>query len=107
MKPFPMLPFGSSTRAYGHTGTGGSFGYADPDRAVGYAYVTNRAGFSVLTDRRELALRRATWRRTAHGVGRRGADTLIARTPAIPTIRDGRVPRPPHSEIRHPPFTTR
>ena len=59
MKPFPMLPFGSSGRAYGHTGTGGSFGFADPDRGVGYAYVMNRAGFSVPTDRRELALRRA------------------------------------------------
>ena len=45
MKPFPMLPFGSSTRAYGHTGTGGSFGFADPDRGLGYAYVMNRLGF--------------------------------------------------------------
>ena len=59
MKPFPILPFGSSTRAYGHTGTGGSFGFADPDRGLGYAYVMNRAGFSVPTDPRELALRSA------------------------------------------------
>jgi CubicO group peptidase (beta-lactamase class C family) len=59
MKPFPILPFGSSMRAYGHTGTGGSFGFADPDRGLGYAYVMNRAGFSVPTDRRELALRTA------------------------------------------------
>jgi len=59
MKPFAMLPFGSSTSAYGQTGTGGSFGYADPDRGLGYAYVMNRAGFSVPTDPRELALRRA------------------------------------------------
>ena len=59
MKPFPILPFGSSTRAYGHTGTGGSFGFADPDLGLGYAYVMNRAGFSVPTDPRELALRSA------------------------------------------------
>ena len=44
MKPFPILPFGSSVRADGHTGTGGSFGFADPDRGLGYAYVMNRAG---------------------------------------------------------------
>jgi CubicO group peptidase (beta-lactamase class C family) len=61
MKPFPLLPFGSSTRAYGHTGTGGSFGFADPDRSIGYAYVMNRAGYSVPTDRRELALRTALY----------------------------------------------
>ena len=59
MKPFPLLPFGSSTRAFGHSGTGGSFGFADPDRALGYGYVMNRAGYSVPTDRRELALRNA------------------------------------------------
>ena len=59
MKPFPMLPFGSSARAFGHTGTGGSFGYADPDRALGYAYVMNRVDFAVPTSSRELALRAA------------------------------------------------
>jgi CubicO group peptidase (beta-lactamase class C family) len=61
MKPFPILPFGSSPRAYGHSGTGGSFGFADPDRDLGYAYVMNRAGYSVPTDRRELALRTALY----------------------------------------------
>lgn len=59
MKPFPILPFGSSTRAYGHTGSGGSFGYADPDSGVGYAYVMNRNGYSLPTDAREIALRDA------------------------------------------------
>lgn len=59
MKPFPMLPFGSSDRAYGHTGTGGSFGFADPDRRLGYAYVMNRADYAVPTSPRELALRAA------------------------------------------------
>lgn len=59
MKPFPMLRFGSSPRAFGHTGSGGSFGYADPDAGVGYAYVMNRNGYSLPTDAREIALREA------------------------------------------------
>ena len=59
MKPFPILPFGSSSRAYGHTGSGGSFAYADPDAGIGYAYVMNRNGYSLPTDPREIALREA------------------------------------------------
>jgi CubicO group peptidase (beta-lactamase class C family) len=59
MKPFPILPFGSSPKAYGHTGSGGSFGYADPDARVGYAYVMNRNGYALPTDPREVALRNA------------------------------------------------
>ncbi len=62
MKPFPILPFGSSGRAYGHTGLGGSFGFADPDLGLGYAYAMNRGGFSLPTDPRELALRDAVYR---------------------------------------------
>ena len=50
MKPFPILLFGSSQRAYGHTGSGGSFAYADPDTGIGYAYVMNRNGCSLPTD---------------------------------------------------------
>jgi len=59
MKPFPILPFGSSPRAYGHTGSGGSFAYADPESGTGYAYVMNRNGYSLPTDPREIALREA------------------------------------------------
>jgi CubicO group peptidase (beta-lactamase class C family) len=59
MKPFSILPFGSSPRAYGHSGMGGSFAYADPDLGLGYAYVMNRGGYSVPTDPRELVLRNA------------------------------------------------
>ena len=59
MKPFPILPFGSSPRAYGHTGAGGSFAYADPETGVGYAYAMNRAGYALPTDPREVALRHA------------------------------------------------
>jgi CubicO group peptidase (beta-lactamase class C family) len=59
MKPFPILPFGSSNRAFGHTGSGGSFGYADPEAGLGYAYVMNRAGYALPTDARERAVRAA------------------------------------------------
>jgi len=65
MKPFPILPFGSSSRAFGHTGSGGSFGYADPDKRLGYCYAMNRAGYSLPTDPRELALRSAVERCTS------------------------------------------
>jgi CubicO group peptidase (beta-lactamase class C family) len=57
MKPFPILPFGSSARAFGHTGSGGSFAYADPDTGIGYAYAMNRSGYGLPTDPREIALR--------------------------------------------------
>ena len=50
MKPFPILPFGSTPKAYGHTGLGGSFGFADPDAGLGYAYTMNRGGYSLPTD---------------------------------------------------------
>lgn len=59
MKQFPLLPFGSSPRAYGHTGLGGSFGYADPDTGIGYAYLMNQGGFHVPIDPRDSALRAA------------------------------------------------
>jgi CubicO group peptidase (beta-lactamase class C family) len=59
MKPFPFLPFGSSHTAFGHMGTGGSFGYADPDHRLGYAYVMNRMDWASPTSPRELALRGA------------------------------------------------
>ncbi len=61
MKPFPILPFGSSARSYGHTGLGGSFGFADPDAKIGYAYAMNRGGYSLPTDPREIALRNAVY----------------------------------------------
>jgi CubicO group peptidase (beta-lactamase class C family) len=64
MKPFPILPFGSTPKAYGHTGLGGSFGFADPDVGLGYAYAMNRGGYSLPTDPREIALRDAVYRST-------------------------------------------
>lgn len=59
MKAFPILDFGTSPEAFGHTGSGGSFAYADPATGLGYAYVMNRAGYGLPTDPREIALREA------------------------------------------------
>jgi CubicO group peptidase (beta-lactamase class C family) len=61
MKPFPLLRFGASPRAYGHSGLGGSFAFSDPDAGVGYAYAMNRAGYSLPTDPREVVLREAVY----------------------------------------------
>jgi CubicO group peptidase (beta-lactamase class C family) len=59
IKPFPKFVFGSSSKAFGTPGLGGSFGFADPDTGIGFAYVTNRLGFHLWSDPRELALRQA------------------------------------------------
>jgi CubicO group peptidase (beta-lactamase class C family) len=57
VKPFPKLVFGSSEKAFGTAGIGGSFGFADPDTGIGFAYAMNRLGFHMWSDPRELALR--------------------------------------------------
>jgi CubicO group peptidase (beta-lactamase class C family) len=61
-KPLPPIHFGSSDKAFGTPGFGGSFGFADPDTGVGFAYVMNRLGFHLASDPRELALRQAVFR---------------------------------------------
>jgi CubicO group peptidase (beta-lactamase class C family) len=61
-KPVPHFRFGSSDRAFGTPGLGGSFGFADPDTGVGFAYVMNRLGFHLWSDPRELLLRQALFR---------------------------------------------
>jgi CubicO group peptidase (beta-lactamase class C family) len=45
-KPVPLCVFGSSDKAFGTPGFGGSFGFADPDTGIGFAYVMNRLGLS-------------------------------------------------------------
>ena len=65
MKPFPILPFGSTPASYGHTGLGGSFGFADPAIGLGYAYAMNRGGYALPTDPREIALRDALYKSTS------------------------------------------
>jgi CubicO group peptidase (beta-lactamase class C family) len=59
VKPFPKWVFGSSEKAFGTAGAGGSFGFADPDTGIGFAYTMNRMGFHIWNDPRELALRNA------------------------------------------------
>jgi CubicO group peptidase (beta-lactamase class C family) len=59
LRPGPDAVFGSGPRAFGTPGTGGSFGFADPDERLGYAYVMNKTGFHMFDDPREKALRDA------------------------------------------------
>ena len=54
--------FGSSTRAFGHPGVGGSMAFADPDAHLGYAYVMNKLDYWLFNDPREKALRDAVYR---------------------------------------------
>lgn len=73
LRPGPDVSFGSSPRAFGAPGAGGSFGFADPDARLGYAYVMNKMDFYLSDDPREKPLREALYR----AIGR-----LSARAPA-------------------------
>ncbi len=75
IRPGPTPSFGSSPRAFGTPGAGGSFAFADPDARVGYAYVMNKMGYHMFDDPREKALRDALYR-------------------AIATLEQARSPRP-------------
>jgi CubicO group peptidase (beta-lactamase class C family) len=61
-KPTSRLVFGSSGKAFGWMGAGGSFGFADPDTGTGFGYVPNKMGLHVHSDPRELKLRQALFR---------------------------------------------
>ena len=61
-RPLGEFRFGTSARAFGHPGAGGSFAFGDPDRRVAFAYVMNRMGFHLNDDPREKALRDALYR---------------------------------------------
>lgn len=61
-RPGPSVAFGSSPRAFGHPGAGGSFAFADPDARIGFAYVMNKMDFHLIDDPREKALRDAVYR---------------------------------------------
>jgi CubicO group peptidase (beta-lactamase class C family) len=65
MRPGPETAFGSTPRAFGAPGAGGSFGFADPDAHLGYAYVMNKLEFWLIDDPREKALRDALYRALA------------------------------------------
>ena len=59
-KPWAMDPFGHAS-AFGHPGSGGSLGFADPDARIGFGYVCNRMD-RYLIDPRNDTLRRAMYR---------------------------------------------
>jgi len=58
-KPSPENPFGHPS-SFGAAGTGGSFGFADPQSEIGYGYVLNGMG-TYLEDPRDIALRSAMY----------------------------------------------
>jgi CubicO group peptidase (beta-lactamase class C family) len=65
LRPGPDVEFGSSPRAFGAPGAGGSCAFADPDVHLGYAYVMNKLDFYLVDDPREKALRDAVYRAMA------------------------------------------
>ena len=81
LRPGPEVTFGSSPRAFGTPGAGGSFGFADPDAHLGYAYVMNKLDFWLLDDPREKALREAMYR-AIRRVGPRTGEHVAKRATA-------------------------
>jgi CubicO group peptidase (beta-lactamase class C family) len=61
-KPTSTYVFGSTGKAFGWNGLGGSFGFADPDTGIGFGYVMNKLSYHAYSDPRELALRQALFR---------------------------------------------
>ncbi len=53
--------YGPNARSFGHSGYGGSFGFADPDARLGMGYAMNRMGAAVAGDLRTLHLIRAAY----------------------------------------------
>ncbi|OUS26320.1 hypothetical protein A9Q99_19020 [Gammaproteobacteria bacterium 45_16_T64] len=50
------MSFGLGKRAFGHPGSGGSLGFADPDSGIGFGYVMNQMGPYVMVDPRARSL---------------------------------------------------
>jgi len=53
--------YGPSANAFGHSGWGGSFAFADPDQGIGFAYTMNRMGTELIGDPRNMALLQALY----------------------------------------------
>ncbi|MDH5559670.1 MAG: hypothetical protein OEY59_02295 [Deltaproteobacteria bacterium] len=60
IKPFKSFPF-ASPQAFGTSGAGGSFGFAEPIHKLGYAYTPHRLGVKPWNDPRDEALRTAVF----------------------------------------------
>jgi CubicO group peptidase (beta-lactamase class C family) len=56
----PYAPFGGEG-SFGHTGAGGSFGYADPENGLAVGYVMNKMSASVVGDPRARRLTKACY----------------------------------------------
>jgi len=56
----PFAPFGGA-RAFGHSGAGGSVGFADPEHGIACGYVMNKMGLGAPLDPRSGVLVRATY----------------------------------------------
>ncbi len=54
--------YGDKATAFGHSGWGGSFAFADPDRGLAMAYVMNAMGSNLVGDPRAMALLAAALR---------------------------------------------
>ena len=65
LRPGPKVGFGTTERAFGAPGAGGSLSFADPDARLGYAYVMNKLDFYLMDDPREKPLRDAIYRAIA------------------------------------------
>ncbi len=52
--------YGDKPTAFGHSGWGGSFAFADPERRLGVSYVMNAMGHNLIGDPRGMALVTAT-----------------------------------------------
>ncbi|HEX5366525.1 MAG TPA: serine hydrolase domain-containing protein [Acidimicrobiales bacterium] len=60
MTSSPVSPYGGP-RSFGHTGAGGSVGFADPENGLGFGYVMNRMAAGLAGDPRSSALVRAAY----------------------------------------------
>ena len=69
IRPSKNFRFGSSDRAFGHPGAGGSFAFADPDLRVAFAYAPNKLGHHLRDDPREKSLRDALYLCIERGAG--------------------------------------
>jgi CubicO group peptidase (beta-lactamase class C family) len=76
LRPGPDVLFGSSPRAFGAPGAGGSFGFADPDARLGFAYVMNNLDFYMGDDPREKALRDGVHRAVGRLAARSGPNRV-------------------------------